>query len=402
MAVDRDADRHRAAAGHAWTSSAAGCGSSRRRSARPTRSTPTPQAAKAAGHPDLPVPPTFLFASSWSSPTRSATSTTLGIDLRLRAARRAGVHLPRARLRRRRADRHDRGSPTSTARRAARWSSSSRRPRSPATDELGRRPDRRPSSSATRRCRHDHVDCRAHVGTSCPRCSCRRSPAPRSRCSPAPPATTTRSTSTSTSPESAGHRRRLRARHAVDGLPRPAAHRLGAAGTHPLLPRPVRRHHPGARRADLHRHGRHRGRGRRWPPSTSPSPSPTAPSPSPATPSSPSDHRHTLKDSSRSWASSTARSPSSPAPAAASAARSRSSSPPKAPRSSSTTSTPSPPRRPSPTIDAAGGQAVACVGSVTDADFAERFVADRGRRRSAASTSSSTTPATPGTPSSRR
>ena len=47
-------------------------------------------------------------------------------------------------------------------------------------------------------------------------------------------------------------------------------------------------------------------------------------------------------------------------------------------------------------IVAAGGEAVACVGGVTDADFAERFVG-AAMETSAASTSSSTTPATPGT-----
>ena len=52
-------------------------------------------------------------------------------------------------------------------------------------------------------------------------------------------------------------------------------------------------------------------------------------------------------------------------------------------------------------IRQAGGEAVACVGSVTAADFAERFV-QTAVQSYVASTSSSTTPDTPGTTSSRK
>ena len=50
----------------------------------------------------------------------------------------------------------------------------------------------------------------------------------------------------------------------------------------------------------------------------------------------------------------------------------------------------------------AGGEAVACVGSVTDPEFPGRFMQDPRSTATGASTSSSTTPATRGTTSSRR
>ena len=72
------------------------------------------------------------------------------------------------------------------------------------------------------------------------------------------------------------HGGRVRARHAVHGLPRPPAHRLGPAGTTALVPGPVRRHHPRPRSADLPRRPSARSTTASRP-STSRSSSPTAP-----------------------------------------------------------------------------------------------------------------------------
>ncbi|WP_432167043.1 MaoC family dehydratase N-terminal domain-containing protein [Streptomyces sp. bgisy031] len=41
-----------------------------------------PEAAKAAGHRDLPIPPTFLFCLEMDNPDRAAFLTNLGIDIR--------------------------------------------------------------------------------------------------------------------------------------------------------------------------------------------------------------------------------------------------------------------------------------------------------------------------------
>jgi hypothetical protein len=52
-------------------------------------------AARAAGHPDLPVPPTFLFCLEMELPTRRLASCwAAGHPLRQAAARRAGLQLP--------------------------------------------------------------------------------------------------------------------------------------------------------------------------------------------------------------------------------------------------------------------------------------------------------------------
>ena len=171
--------------------------------------------------------------------------------------------------------------------------------------------------------------------------------------------------------------RRLRPRHAVDGLPRPAAHRLGPAGAHPLAASvrfaaitPVHAEPTctgtghvidestasGSPPLDLRRHPRRRHR-----------------RPSPATPSSPS----TDEGKEPTWESWTARSRSSPAPAAASAARSRSSSRREGASVVVNDLDAGPAKETVAAIEAAGGQAVACVGQ-------------RHRRRTSPSGSSQT------------
>ena len=74
-AIDPTRDRHRARRRSASTSSAAGCAFFAAAIGETDPVYTDLDAARAAGHRDLPVPPTFLFASSWSGPTRSAGST---------------------------------------------------------------------------------------------------------------------------------------------------------------------------------------------------------------------------------------------------------------------------------------------------------------------------------------
>jgi hypothetical protein len=69
--------RHRDAAVHGRRGEAAACASSPRPPARPTRSTPT-RRARAAGHPGLPVPPTFLFCLEMDAPNPARCATSWG------------------------------------------------------------------------------------------------------------------------------------------------------------------------------------------------------------------------------------------------------------------------------------------------------------------------------------
>ncbi len=109
--------------------------------------------------------------------------------------------------------------------------------------------------------------------------------------------------------------------------------------------------------------------------------SPTAPPPSPATPSSPPAERDTHGNARA------ARSPSSPAPAAASGGRSRSSSRREGAAVVVNDLDAEPAKETVADIERAGGRAVACPGSVTEPDFAERSCG-RPSTPSAASTSS--------------
>ena len=182
-------------------SSAAGCSSSPRRSARPTRSTPTSPRRARPATPTCPRRrPSCSRPSSTRAP-RSGCSTDLQIPIAklLHGEQGFSYHRPacagdtvtvrsthqrhlrqeerRARVRRQDLARHQ------PARRAGRRAALGHR--LPALSEAAMNAPR-PSTP-----------CRS--ATSCRRCSCRRSTAPRWPCSPAPRATTTRSTSTSTS-----------------------------------------------------------------------------------------------------------------------------------------------------------------------------------------------------------
>ena len=78
-------------------SSAAGCASSPRRSARPTRSTPTSTPRARPATRDLPVPPTFLFGLELERPDPFGCLDRPRRRPAPRPARRAALRLPRAR-----------------------------------------------------------------------------------------------------------------------------------------------------------------------------------------------------------------------------------------------------------------------------------------------------------------
>ena len=78
-------------------SSPGACASSATRSARPTRSTATPQAAQAAGYAATPVPPTYLFCLEMMDAEQAFEFlTVLGIDLArvLHGEQRFAYHAP--------------------------------------------------------------------------------------------------------------------------------------------------------------------------------------------------------------------------------------------------------------------------------------------------------------------
>ena len=75
-------------------------------------------AARDAGHPGLPLPPTFLFSLEFQQPVERLARRDRHRHV-AHPARRAVVHLPPHGLRRRRAALRDAASPTSTTRRAA-------------------------------------------------------------------------------------------------------------------------------------------------------------------------------------------------------------------------------------------------------------------------------------------